>query len=119
VLRIVLEPMGDHHQGDAGCGLLHRGDEKIAENMTYTQFIPYTDRLDYLARWPTRCLRARRRKLLGIERAIAAAASISGLCCNWRVFRPIARPGAYALTSARDRFRSPSPSGKDLYLMKP
>ncbi|MHC1585338.1 MAG: NADH-quinone oxidoreductase subunit D [Candidatus Syntropharchaeia archaeon] len=29
-------------------GYLHRGIEKIAENKTYTQFIPYTDRLDYV-----------------------------------------------------------------------
>lgn len=30
-------------------GYLHRGMEKIAENRTLTQFIPFTDRLDYIA----------------------------------------------------------------------
>jgi NADH-quinone oxidoreductase subunit D len=36
-------------KADPVLGYLHRGDEKIAENMTYNQFVPYTDRLDYLA----------------------------------------------------------------------
>ena len=50
VLRIVLELDGEViTKADPDVGYLHRGDEKIAENMTYTQFIPYTDRLDYLA----------------------------------------------------------------------
>src|SRR6202142_817438 len=50
VLRIVLELDGEViTKADPDVGYLHRGDEKIAENMTYNQFIPYTDRLDYLA----------------------------------------------------------------------
>src|SRR3982751_3434860 len=50
VLRIVLELDGEIiTRATPDVGYLHRGDEKIAENMTYTQFIPYTDRLDYLA----------------------------------------------------------------------
>ena len=47
VLRIVLELDGETiTRATPDVGYLHRGDEKIAENMTYTQFIPYTDRLD-------------------------------------------------------------------------
>lgn len=50
VLRLILELDGDViKKCDPVIGYLHRGDEKIAENMTYNQFIPYTDRLDYLA----------------------------------------------------------------------
>jgi NADH-quinone oxidoreductase subunit D len=50
VLRIVLELDGEIiTKADTDIGYLHRGDEKIAENMQYNQFVPYTDRLDYLA----------------------------------------------------------------------
>ncbi len=50
VLRLVLELDGEEILNVwPEVGYLHRGDEKIAENMTYTQFIPYTDRLDYIA----------------------------------------------------------------------
>jgi len=50
VLRIILELDGEViSKAVPDIGYLHRGDEKIAENMTWTQFIPYTDRLDYLA----------------------------------------------------------------------
>jgi NADH-quinone oxidoreductase subunit D len=50
VLRILLELDGEIvTSAMPDIGYLHRGDEKIAENMTYNQFVPYTDRLDYLA----------------------------------------------------------------------
>lgn len=50
VLRMKLELDGDLiTRADPIVGQLHRGQEKVAENMTYNQFIPFTDRLDYLA----------------------------------------------------------------------
>jgi NADH-quinone oxidoreductase subunit D len=33
-------------------GYLHRGTEKLGEMKTYLQFVPYTDRLDYIAAMP-------------------------------------------------------------------
>src|SRR6188472_3433558 len=50
VLRLILELDGEIiTRATPDVGYLHRGDEKIAENMHYNQFVPYTDRLDYLA----------------------------------------------------------------------
>ncbi|MEI6606159.1 MAG: NADH-quinone oxidoreductase subunit D, partial [Verrucomicrobiota bacterium] len=50
VLRLILELDGEIiHSATPDVGFLHRGDEKIAESMHYNQFVPYTDRLDYLA----------------------------------------------------------------------
>jgi NADH-quinone oxidoreductase subunit D len=50
VLRLQMELDGEIlTKCDPVVGYLHRGDEKIAENMTYNQFVPYTDRLDYLS----------------------------------------------------------------------
>ncbi|WP_149454190.1 NADH-quinone oxidoreductase subunit D [Pasteuria penetrans] len=34
---------------DPVLGYLHRGTEKLAEDLNYTQIIPYTDRMDYLS----------------------------------------------------------------------
>jgi NADH-quinone oxidoreductase subunit D len=50
VFRIVLTLDGETVvKADPVPGYLHRGIEKLAEARTYTQVIPYTDRLDYLA----------------------------------------------------------------------
>jgi NADH-quinone oxidoreductase subunit D len=50
VFQIVLDLDGELiMKAKPVVGYLHRGDEKIAENMQYNQFVPYTDRLDYLA----------------------------------------------------------------------
>jgi NADH-quinone oxidoreductase subunit D len=50
VLRLVLELDGELvERVDPHIGLLHRGTEKLIEQKTYLQAIPYFDRLDYVA----------------------------------------------------------------------
>jgi len=50
VLRLILELDGEVvEKADPHIGLLHRGTEKLIENKTYVQALPYFDRLDYVA----------------------------------------------------------------------
>ncbi len=50
VLRLVLRTDGEIiSEATPHLGYLHRCAEKIGENVTPIQFIPYTDRMDYLA----------------------------------------------------------------------
>ena len=50
VLRLILELDGEVvERADAHIGLLHRGTEKLIENKTYIQALPYFDRLDYVS----------------------------------------------------------------------
>jgi NADH-quinone oxidoreductase subunit D len=50
VLRLVMELDGEVVERlDPHIGLLHRGTEKLIENKTYLQAVPYFDRLDYVA----------------------------------------------------------------------
>jgi NADH-quinone oxidoreductase subunit D len=50
VLRMVLELDGEVvMRADPHIGLLHRATEKLAENKTWVQSLPYMDRLDYVS----------------------------------------------------------------------
>lgn len=50
VFRIVLKIDGETIiEATPVIGYLHRGTEKLAEDLQYTQIIPYTDRMDYLS----------------------------------------------------------------------
>ena len=50
VLRLILELDGEIvEKADPHIGLLHRGTEKLIEHKTYSQAVPYFDRLDYVA----------------------------------------------------------------------
>ena len=50
VLRLVMQLDGEQVvRADPHIGLLHRGTEKLIEYKTYTQAMPYFDRLDYVS----------------------------------------------------------------------
>lgn len=101
VLRIVLELDGEIITKAApDIGYLHRGDEKIAENMTYTQFIPYTDRLDYLAPLANNVAYALAvEKLLGIDKQLPPRCQfIRVICCELaRISSHLLGMGAFAM----------------------
>jgi len=101
VLRIVLELDGEIiTKADPDIGFLHRGDEKIAENMTYTQFIPYTDRLDYLAPLANNVAYALAvEKLLGIHDKLPPRCQyIRVMCCELaRISAHLLGLGAFAM----------------------
>jgi NADH-quinone oxidoreductase subunit D len=101
VLRIVLELDGETiTKAVPEIGYLHRGDEKIAENMTYTQFIPYTDRLDYLAPLANNVAYALAvEKLMGIDKQLPLRCQyIRVICCELaRISSHLLGMGAFAL----------------------
>ncbi len=83
VLRVVLEVDGETIiKSVVDIGYLHRGIEKIAENKTYQEFMPYTDRMDYMSPYSNNvayCLAVE--KLAGIE-APPRAQHIRTIACE-------------------------------------
>ena len=101
VLRLKIEMDGETiTRAEPDVGYLHRGDEKIAENMTYTQFIPYTDRLDYLAPLANNVHYALAvEKLLGIDDKLPERCQyIRVICCELaRISSHLLGLGAFAM----------------------
>jgi len=101
VLRVLIELDGETiTKAMPDLGYLHRGDEKIAENMTYNQFIPYTDRLDYLAPLANNVAYALAvEKLLGIHDSLPPRCQyIRVICCELaRISAHLLGLGAFAM----------------------
>jgi len=83
VLRLLVRLDGETVTGCVPeLGYLHRGYEKIAENCTYHEFIPHTDRLDYLSPLSNNVAYALAvEKLAGIE-VPKRAQYVRVLCCE-------------------------------------
>ncbi len=99
VLRIILELDGEEViRAEPVIGYLHRAKEKIGETLTYHQFIPYTDRLDYLAPLANNVAYAVAcEKLMGVQ-APPRAEAIRVICCELaRISAHLLGLGAYAM----------------------
>lgn len=83
VLRVLLRLDGETIiKAVPEIGYLHRGYEKLAENCSYHEFIPHTDRLDYLAPLSNNVGYVQAvEKLLGLE-IPERAKYIRVLCCE-------------------------------------
>src|SRR5438552_4738753 len=99
VLRLVLELDGEIiTKATPDIGFLHRGDEKIAENMQYNQFVPYTDRLDYLAPLSNNVAYALAMEKLMDWEVPARGKAIRTICCETsRISSHLMGLGAMAL----------------------
>jgi len=77
-LRLILELDGEQvTKAVPDVGYLHRGMEKMAENMIYNEFLPTTDRMDYIAATSNNygfALAVER--LLGIEKDVPRRAKV-------------------------------------------
>ncbi|MBI4535250.1 MAG: NADH dehydrogenase (quinone) subunit D, partial [Ignavibacteriae bacterium] len=99
VLRLLVRLDGETV---IGCvpelGYLHRGYEKIAENSTYHEFIPHTDRLDYLSPLSNNVAYVLAvEKLIGVE-VPKRAQYIRVLCCEMaRVASHLVAVGSMAM----------------------
>lgn len=73
-LRLILELQGEEVvKAHPDVGYLHRGMEKMGENMIYNEFLPTTDRMDYIAATSNNYGYALAvEKLLGIEAPMRA-----------------------------------------------
>ena len=77
-LRLILELDGEKVvKAVPDVGYLHRGMEKMAENMIYNEFLPTTDRMDYIAATSNNYAFAFAvEKLLGIENEVPRRAKV-------------------------------------------
>jgi NADH-quinone oxidoreductase subunit D len=99
VLRLVLELDGeDVVKCDPDVGFLHRAKEKVGETFSLHKFIPYTDRLDYLAPLSNNVAYAlAAEKLMGIS-CPPRAESIRIICHELsRISAHLLGLGAYAM----------------------